>query len=76
VEVSVLVLNVNQGGFVEINTGREIIRVHVNKFDDFVVSLGFDAPQSVRILRDTLVTKAAGLNAGATNPLEETHVRS
>lgn len=70
-----LVLKVNHGGFVELDTGREIIRVHVNKADDFGVSLGFDAPLSVRVVRDTVLARLYAAEP-TINPLEETHVRS
>ena len=64
-----LVLKAGYGGFFELRSGGEIVRVYVLDATPSGVRLGFEAPSTTRIVRDRILFRQLSC-------LEETHARS
>ena len=57
--MGILAIKLNQGGFVEVETGIGLVRVQVVRLSDSTVTLGVEAPTAMNVTRDKVLAKRA-----------------
>lgn len=61
--MGILAIKLNQGGFVEVETGIGLVRVQVVRLSDSTVTLGVEAPTAMNVTRDKVLAKRAQMRS-------------